>query len=322
MEHATLVSAPGKVLMCGGYLVLEKPNIGLVVSVSARFHAEVRTGAPTSEATEAAVPTSLCCDVSFVSPQFGTEMACQFSCSQHPLRCQLLKGASEPNPFVDTAIAASLAVVCGFHKEWDVVCKRLHTQHLRLKVYADNDFYSQTSYLNRKGLGITSDSIRSVPDFNDQIRDSEGGIGKTGLGSSAGLVTSIVGALLQHFGVVQLPLRNVGSDYVGAQVAESLTLIHTVAQFAHSLAQGKVGSGFDVCAATYGSGMYTRFNPNVIKDALATFAHADIDVHHFLKLLQIDIAEAPAQSLGDWSSCPYPLPSFWAQVLMPHPHFH
>lgn len=38
---ATTVSAPGKVLMSGGYLVLERPNSGLVVSTTARFYTRV-----------------------------------------------------------------------------------------------------------------------------------------------------------------------------------------------------------------------------------------------------------------------------------------
>lgn len=39
---AASASAPGKVLVAGGYLVLERPNAGLVLSTSARFYAIVR----------------------------------------------------------------------------------------------------------------------------------------------------------------------------------------------------------------------------------------------------------------------------------------
>lgn len=39
---AVVASAPGKVLMTGGYLVLEKPNAGLVLSTNARFYAIVK----------------------------------------------------------------------------------------------------------------------------------------------------------------------------------------------------------------------------------------------------------------------------------------
>ena len=37
-----VVSAPGKVLITGAYLVLEQPHAGLVVSTSARFFAIVK----------------------------------------------------------------------------------------------------------------------------------------------------------------------------------------------------------------------------------------------------------------------------------------
>jgi phosphomevalonate kinase len=35
-------SAPGKVLVAGGYLVLLRPNVGIVVGMSARFTATVQ----------------------------------------------------------------------------------------------------------------------------------------------------------------------------------------------------------------------------------------------------------------------------------------
>jgi phosphomevalonate kinase len=42
-------------------------------------------------------------------------------------------------------------------------------------------------------------------------------------------------------------------------------LAHNLAQYVHCYAQGKVGSGFDVAAAVFGSQLYTRFTPPVLK---------------------------------------------------------
>jgi phosphomevalonate kinase len=39
------VSAPGKVLLAGGYLVLDRPNRGLVISTSARFYCQLHRNA-------------------------------------------------------------------------------------------------------------------------------------------------------------------------------------------------------------------------------------------------------------------------------------
>jgi phosphomevalonate kinase len=42
MSARTIVSSPGKVLVAGGYVVLERPNPGLVVAVSQRVYAVVQ----------------------------------------------------------------------------------------------------------------------------------------------------------------------------------------------------------------------------------------------------------------------------------------
>jgi len=51
-------------------------------------------------------------------------------------------------------------------------------------------------------------------------------------------------------------------------------LAHNAAQYIHCLAQGKVGSGFDVSTAVFGSQIYTRFDPQVLQplmtDTIAT----------------------------------------------------
>ena len=128
---------------------------------------------------------------------------------------------------------------------------------------------------------------------------------KTGLGSSAALITSLVSALLLHLELVPSDsfdlARNVhdnahdekkdddddddnnnnnnnndydkkrkrDTDRSGLGGSESASpgkrLAHNLAQYVHCLAQGKVGSGFDVSAAAFGSQLYTRFDPSVIQ---------------------------------------------------------
>jgi len=43
------------------------------------------------------------------------------------------------------------------------------------------------------------------------------------------------------------------------------TLVHNVAQLCHCAAQGKIGSGFDVSSAVYGSQVYTRFSKEILE---------------------------------------------------------
>lgn len=74
--------------------------------------------------------------------------------------------------------------------------------------------------------------------------------GKTGLGSSAALTTSIVKVLMKHHDI------------------EDANFIHFVAQVSHFRAQEKIGSGFDVSAAVYGSILFRRFISDVVPGLL------------------------------------------------------
>ena len=74
------------------------------------------------------------------------------------------------------------------------------------------------------------------------------------MGSSAALTTSLVGALLHALCVV-----DVGA--IGQEKIIGRQIVHNLAQLAHCIAQGKIGSGFDVSAAVFGSQIYSRFDP-------------------------------------------------------------
>lgn len=89
-------------------------------------------------------------------------------------------------------------------------------------------------------------------------------VAKTGLGSSAAMTTAVVAALLNYLGVVNLsPL----SDDQDKTETADLDVVHAIAQTAHCIAQGKVGSGFDISSAVYGSQRYVRFSPEVLSSA-------------------------------------------------------
>lgn len=42
VSYLRTVSAPGKVLVAGGYLVLDRPNVGVVLAATARFYTSVK----------------------------------------------------------------------------------------------------------------------------------------------------------------------------------------------------------------------------------------------------------------------------------------
>lgn len=74
---------------------------------------------------------------------------------------------------------------------------------------------------------------------------------KSGLGSSAAATVAAVGAVLE--------LNN-----KSISKTENIQLLHKIAQYSHSLSQGKVGSGFDVAASCFGGCKYVRYSPSFV----------------------------------------------------------
>ncbi|EFY93435.1 phosphomevalonate kinase [Metarhizium acridum CQMa 102] len=196
------VSAPGKVLLAGGYLVLDRRHTGLVFGLSARINV-VAGEIHTSQGVQLN-------EIMVDSPQF---LDAQWRYGYHL--------APEGGGIQVTQLQVPA----------------------RLIILADNDYYSQST--PRSG----------EPGRFARFTVPLGGANKTGLGSSAALVTALTAALLSHY----LPWR-----LLDITSAPGKRRLHNLAQAAHCAAQGKVGSGFDVAAAVYGSCLYRRFSPGVL----------------------------------------------------------
>ncbi|KAH7339541.1 phosphomevalonate kinase [Rhizoctonia solani] len=244
---ATVVSAPGKVLIAGGYLVLDHRFPGLVVSTSSRFYTVVR-------------PTSGEGKITVKSPQFeNAAWVYDAVVNEDGIQVQQVDdGTGSSNRFVQTALEGTLAIALAIRGK-DSFLASLN-QGLDVRVFAANDFYSQRASLTARNLPPTLDSLNSIPPFLPQGCPITK-VHKTGLGSSASLITSLVSALLLHFGAISPDSLSSGSN-------EGRELAHNVAQYVHCLAQGKVGSGFDVSSAVFGSQVYQRFEPGVIAEIM------------------------------------------------------
>ncbi|KAI0889533.1 Phosphomevalonate kinase [Annulohypoxylon maeteangense] len=234
----TAVSAPGKVLLAGGYLVLDRQYTALVFGLSARINV-VAQEIKTSKGVQLS-------EIIVDSPQF---LEAQWRYGYHLAPgdggikvTQLQVGANiNKNPFVETTLAYALTYIttAGHLK------KSYTFDPVQLTILADNDYYSQPH--------TSSSSSARFAKFPTKLKDAH----KTGLGSSAALVTALTAALLTHY----MP-RSAFDPTTEAGKA----VLHNLAQAAHCAAQGKVGSGFDVAAAVFGSCLYHRFSPALLRD--------------------------------------------------------
>ena len=127
-------------------------------------------------------------------------------------------------------------------------------------------------------------------------RDADGTlrIAKTGMGSSAALITSLSGALLSLLDAV----GDVGD--AGEVGVEARRVVHVVAQACHAMAQGKVGSGFDVCAAVHGCNSYVRFSKDLLEPVLScpAVAGTTADAADTVSATTTGLAAVPPARLG------------------------
>ncbi|PGH26877.1 phosphomevalonate kinase [Polytolypa hystricis UAMH7299] len=275
----TSVSAPGKVLLTGGYLVLDRKYTGTVFALDARIHVVIQQlqrsrGSRVPSKDNAAVSSGVADDgagartdaeeamtgveqetdptttageqddseddiIVVKSPQF-VGAVWEYAVRREPDGGGVKvvqQGDGPRNPFVETSLNYALTYVT-------YIAASKCFGSLSITIIADSDYYSETD-------------ASSIPGSNRGTRFKNFGVplqkaNKTGLGSSAALVTALVSALVVH--------RTVQPEELAA-VRDKL---HNLAQAAHCAAQGKVGSGFDVAAAVYGSCLYRRFSPSVL----------------------------------------------------------
>lgn len=175
------------------------------------------------------------------------------------------------NIFIETTLGYVLSYICS-------VTSPLITP-ASITILADNDYYSTPADLSRRPSSGNAHQDR-FRNFGVKLSKAH----KTGLGSSAALVTAVTAALLSFY----LPEQNFNLDS-----ELSKRILHNLAQAAHCAAQGKVGSGFDVASAVYGSCLYRRFSPTILSES------ADPGTNGFTTALRELVEEKGARAKWD-----------------------
>lgn len=153
--YTTIVSAPGKVLMAGGYLVLDRQYSGLVVATSSRFYCAVKT----DTRSEASVDSATITVRAGQFPKDNSTWSYRVSRVEGELRIEQI-GENGRNKFVEITLVKALQVaqeVLASERGGDgrsfgesSVDKLLSmVQGMDIVVVADNDFYSQREQVCR-----------------------------------------------------------------------------------------------------------------------------------------------------------------------------
>ena len=187
-----------------------------------------------------------------VDPMFGTEMlftvyatsGVRVDLSSAPLMLRTVhrhhSAQQSRNKFVETALEFALT--------YAAMLANGGVGSALITIMADSDYYSHGDSYGGTGGSQESRFI----DFHVPLHKAH----KTGLGSSAALVTAFTAAVMAYY---------VPSKILDLTSSQGRHVLHNLAQAAHCAAQGKVGSGFDVAAATFGSCVYRRFSPSILE---------------------------------------------------------
>ncbi|OAG12636.1 phosphomevalonate kinase [Paraphaeosphaeria sporulosa] len=228
------VSAPGKVFVAGGYLVLDRKYTALVFGLDARIHVEIE---PIQ--TKSGVTLS---EIIVRSPQFrdaAWEYGYRLTEGDGGIAVTQLRASHtsslNKNPFIETALTYALTYIS--------TLQSTPIPPSSISILADQAYYSNPG-------SPLSPSSRFL-NFDVTLPDAH----KTGLGSSAALVTAFTAAVLSYY----LPKEAFDVDS-----EKGKSVLHNLSQASHCAAQGKVGSGFDIASAVYGSCLYRRFSPSLL----------------------------------------------------------
>jgi phosphomevalonate kinase len=149
MLRTTVISAPGKVLIAGGYLVLDPAYSGVVVSTSSRFYTALRDEPSLKPNTirvrspqfiDATWQYSAVLEPSVLIEPFGEKCVVQYRIIldrifSHPLI------SSSKNKFVHLALQHTLSLAVEI-KGVEAIREAL-SRALDITIVGDNDFYSQ-----------------------------------------------------------------------------------------------------------------------------------------------------------------------------------
>jgi phosphomevalonate kinase len=133
-----LCSAPGKVLLAGGYLIVQKQHRGLVISTSSRFYSSIKS-------LNAQPQDSSAIPVRVISPQFSSES--QFSL-QFDDQTNLITLINPKAPiYILLSLRVGLAIIARLLSNTSESARSAFLsklkQGLTITLQADNEFYSQ-----------------------------------------------------------------------------------------------------------------------------------------------------------------------------------
>lgn len=284
-------AAPGKILVVGGYAILFDPiQRGFAVASQARIYSKCEIEFESiSEDDNLSPLETIGFLVHIIPEQFKKDSSTYqvtYSLSDGVVKVELLPNGDDNqkiNPQLRSAIASAISFCFGSHSHMNSI----KIGSITIRVLAHNDFYSQSSHIIAKRVpqrkqsvvAALNDILTNKNTFESLDGDNENSsvldIPKTGLGSSSAVSTSVISSILYAWYKMMKSINKSKFNLSDGQLFK--IIVHRLSSISHFLAQGKLGSGFDVSVAVYGTQIFSPIkNSELLKEKINSIIKLDI----------------------------------------------
>ena len=227
-----MFQAYGKSLISGNYAITEDNVSGISLGLSSSFYAYKKKILPEEQ------------KVTVITPQFNDNYAYKYSYSLdnlNPIQNNFkLENHLGDNIFLENLLKVVFEYLLGSNS--------LKNKGMQIELFEDKEFLSPNCYRNNHKVQSYVDPKSKYQSFIENISVSQ----KTGIGSSACFIVSIVGLLVEQL----------SEKIIQKEIIEVLSLV------AYFIATNKIGSGFDIATAVYGTIKFERIPKNDIETLL------------------------------------------------------
>jgi phosphomevalonate kinase len=159
------LACPGKVLITGGYLVLDRDNVGISVATTSKFFSTIKVISDKRISSEAPILR-----IFIDSPQFYESYSYEFDL----LSKELLKVSQVGNGFVEICLKVVLLYVTNKVGEDAMLTMarslNCNGEIIAIKLRAHNDFYSQIVRLKQLKKPLSFSSLAELPEFSGPLK--------------------------------------------------------------------------------------------------------------------------------------------------------
>lgn len=230
--NGIITKSPGKCLLCGGYLILNKNNNGIVINIDSFMECESKL-----------IPNKECMELNEIIVlevySFYTQSLQKYHICFDKEKL-FIKTNSEINKWIYYSVQMAFYLYFLEFPSYEAIQNGIGKRYkYYLSIKGDYRFYS----------------------YKEVNKSAEYGNIKTGLGSSSALISSICSNIIIFLSIIDTNYKNIENKScirnINDQRIKNLIILSSL--LANNLAQNKIGSGFDIISSILGSQIFHQY---------------------------------------------------------------